>query len=293
MKKINKKVFLTLLISLCLLFAASCKKNKTETPPSGYPDEGSTQTETNENEPQKDTHLSGKVISVTHNTEGIAEFTILTEAESVCRITPGEISLNAVNIGQEVLVTADGSVMEADPMQAVAKNVDVTSEFNNMPLPVEVYSVYGITASKISEALPTSGFRFYRFSDYSECLDFLRENELSDEFDKAVGSTDISELTSSFFENKDLGVFIVNNAENKGNRPMGVFHSDRTLYLSIERTSQNTVLTNTEFDAFLMPLEKSTEVLQGIVLTENKLEAHQGETEGKDENNDPLQTRSE
>lgn len=290
MKKLNKKVSLTLLLSLCLLFSASCSNRKTEKDHEENSDKGSEQTETNDTESKKETHLSGKVISVTHNSEGITEFIILTENESVCRVTPGEVSLNAVTVGQEVLVTADGSVMKADPMQVVAKNVDVTSEFNDMPMPSEVYSVYGITASKVSEALPTSGFRFYRFSNYSECLDFLKENDLSAEFEKAVGNTDISELTSSFFENKDLGVFIVSGVENKGNQPNGVFHSDKTLYLYIERTSQNTVLVNTEFDAFLMPLEKSAEILKGIVLTENKLEPYEGATEKKEENNDTLQT---
>lgn len=290
MKQLNKKVTLALLLSLCLLFSASCSRRNTENNPEDQANEGSEETETNDNESQKETHISGKVISVTHNSEGIAEFIILTENESVCRVTPGEFSLNAVNVGQEVLVTTDGSIAKSDPMQAVAKTVDVTKEFNNVPIPSEVYTVYGITASKVSEALPTSGFRFYRFSNYGECLDFLKENELSEEFEKAVGNTDISELTSSFFESRDLGVFIINNVENEGNQPNGVFHSDKTLYLYIERASQNTVLVNTEFDAFLMPLEKSAEILKGIVLTEHKLEPYEGEAEKKEENDDTLQT---
>lgn len=232
-----------------------------------------------ENGEKKDeeTFLSGKVISVSRNSDGIADFVLLTDDDAVCRVTPGAVSQNAVAVGQEVLVTVDGSVMESDPMQAVAKKVDVTEEFNEVPLTVDVYIVYDIVASKVSEALTGAGYRFYRFKNYEECLDFLEVNDLSAEFDVAVGNTDISALTATFFEKNDLGVFVVNSAESKGNKLDAVYYSGKDLYLSLVQTSENAVLVNTKFDAFLMPLNKDAEIGEGFVLTERYLEPSLGE----------------
>lgn len=292
MKTLKNSTITAVLFLLCLLSAVSCGKKDDNENPAENINNGTEQTENNEEKPKEDIRIAGTVISVTYNSEGIADFLLLTENDAVCRVSPAALSQNSVEVGQEVLVTAEGSVMEADPMQAVAKSVDVTAEFNKMPLPVEIYKVYDITASKVSEALTSSGFRFYRFSTYEECLDFLEENELSAEFEKAVGNTDITALTDTFFEKNDLGLFIVNSAEEQGNQSSGVFHSNKTLYLAIDRTSENAVLVNTKFDAFLMPLNKNTEISKGIVLIKHYLKPSNGEDQGKDNEDETVQTNS-
>ena len=275
------KILKNLLITFLLLAAVtSCGKNGEE----GKIDSNSGDNAGNNNSaaqesPPEEVFLSGKVISVSHNSDGIADFTLLTDDSSVCRVTPGAISRNAVSVGQKVLVTVDGSVLESDPMQAVAENVDVTEEFNEMPLDIEVYTVYSITASKISEALTSSGYRFYRFGNYGECLDFLAENELSAEFEKTVGDTDISALTDAFFEKNDLCVFVVNSAGVNGNQVDSVYGNGDELYLSLVQTSENAVLVNTKFDVFLLPLSKDLETGEGFVLTEKYLEPNLGDEE--------------
>ncbi len=272
-----------LIIMLVLASVSSCGKDRGDEPDE-QPNRGSeTENSAENNEiPSEETFISGKVISVSRNSDGIADFIVLADDNSVCRVTPGEVSLNAVAVGQEVLVTVDGSVMESDPMQAVAKNVDVTEEFNEMPMSAEVYTVYDIVASKISEALTSSGYRFYRFENYGECLDFLEENDLSAEFEKAVGDTDISALTDAFFEKNDLGVFVVNSAESKGNKPKDLYYDGEVLYLSIAQTTENAVLMNMKFDVFLLPLSKDIDISEGIVLTEKFLQPSVGE-ESKEE----------
>ena len=273
------KLIKTGVILLCILASiVSCGKNDSkdlqrEPNISSENSEGSP----NANVEQKEIHISGKVISVSHNSGRIADFTILTENDSVCRITPGSISKKTVSLGQEVLVTVEGKVTESDPMQAVAKTVDVTEEFNVTPTDIQVYAVYGIAASKVAEALTSSGFGFYRFTSYDECLKFLQTNDLYEEFKKTVGDTDISALTESFFSENDLILFITNNAENKGNKTTGVFLHESGLFLSITRNSQNTVLINTKFDAFLLPISKSLNFEKGYVLTECYLEPNFGE----------------
>lgn len=266
-------------IFLCILGClVSCGKNNPEESRVD-PNINSENSENSQNatEEKKEIHILGKVITVTHNSDGIADFTVLTEKGSVCRITPGSISENAISAGQEVLVTVDGEITESDPMQAVAKTVDITEEFNVTPTEIQVYSIYGISASKVAEALTSSGFGFYRFKSYDECLEFLQVNDLQAEFEKIVGNTDISALTESFFSENDLGLFIINSAEDKGNSINGVFHREDGLYLSITRNSKNTVLVNTKFDAFLLPLPKNLNFENGYVLTESYLEQNTGE----------------
>lgn len=267
-----------LIIMFVLAAVSSCGRGDADDR-NELPDGGSEAEEQASDQGKKDEEifLSGQVITVSYNTDGIADFTLLTDGSAVCRVTPGEVSLSAVAVGQEVLITVDGSVMESDPMQAVAKNVDVTEEFNEMPMPAEIYTVYDIVASKVSEALTSSGYRFYRFEDYEECLDFLAENDLSEEFDKTVGNTDISALTDSFFEQNDLGVFVVNNAGSMGNKPKELYYDGEDLYLAVTQNSENAVLVNTKFDAFLMPLSKDIEIGEGIVLTEKFLQPYVGE----------------
>ncbi len=272
------------IIFLCILGClVSCGKNNTDDsrrdPDINSENSGNTENQTEEN---KETHISGKVITVSHNSNGIADFTVITEKGSVCRVTPGSISENAISAGQEVLVTVDGEITESDPMQAVAKTVDITEEFNVTPTEIQVYSIYGISASKVAEALTSSGFGFYRFKSYDECLEFLQVNDLQAEFEKIVGNTDISALTESFFSENDLGLFIINSAEDKGNSMNGVFHRKDGLYLSIIRNSQNAVLINTKFDAFLLPLPKDLNFEKGYVLTECYLEPNTGKTEEGD-----------
>jgi len=276
MKRIQN-IFILLLILCCL---GSCGKNESENPQND-PNINSENSENTENKKEEntETHISGKVIRISHNSDGIADFTVLTDNDSVCRITPGSLSENAVTAGQEVLVTVDGKVTEADPMQAVAKTVDVTDEFNVTPTEIPVYSVYGIEASKVAEALTSSGFRFYRFKNYDECLDFLQVNDLYSEFTKAVGNTDISALTESFFSENDLGLFVVNSAENQGNELNGVLHREDGLYLSIIQNTENAVFVNTKFDAFLLPLSKDLTFKKGYVLTESFLNPNLGEDE--------------
>ncbi len=275
------KILKNLLITFLLLAAVtSCGKSGEE----GKNDPNSGNNAGNNNSaaqetPPEEVFLSGKVISVSYNENGIADFTVLTDDESVCRVTPGAVSQNAVAVGQNILVTVDGSVLESDPMQAVAKNVDVTEEFNEMPMDIEVYTVYGVVASKISEALTSSGFRFYRFENFNECLDFLDENDLSAEFSEVVGDADISALTDKFFEQNSLGVFVVDSVENEGNQVENIYYSGGDLYLSLSQTSVNAVLVNTKFDVFLMPLEKDIDVRNGIVLVEKYLKPSLGETE--------------
>lgn len=267
-----------LIILLVLTAVTSCGKDKDEKFEQNLSgDVSEIENSSGSKDSEEKTFISGKVISVSYNSDGIAEFVLLTDNDAVCRVTPGAVSENAVAVGQKVLVTVDGSVMESDPMQAVAKNVDVTEEFNEVPISAEVYTVYDIVASKVSEALTGSGYRFYRFKNYGECLDFLEVNDLASEFNEAVGNTDISALTDSFFEKNDLGVFVVNSAESKGNKIDAVYYSGEDLYLSLVQTSENAVLVNTKFDVFLMPLSKDIEIGEGLVLIEKHLEPALGE----------------
>ncbi|MBQ4116099.1 MAG: hypothetical protein IJD37_01845 [Clostridia bacterium] len=253
---------LTILFATSLLI--SCGKNNAEIP-------DKTESLDNEKEEQKANYISGKVISIAKNSSGLAEFKILTDNGSVCKVSPGVVSESAVQLGQEVLVTVEGSVMETDPMQAVAKSVDVTEEFNELPLNTEIYSVYGISSSKVSEALTSTGFRFYRLSNYDQCLEFLETNDLYEDFQSAVGNTDIAQLTNSFFEENDLTLFVVNSAENEGNQIKGIYQNDSEIYLSINQITKNAVLANTKFDVFLLPISKESNAEVGYVLIEKTL----------------------
>ena len=274
--KIIKTGIIFLFILACTV---SCGKNESgnHTDIKGNNDE-EIRNSTEEND---DIRISGKVITVSHNADGIADFTVLTKENSVCRFTPGSLSENAVASGQEVTVTVDGKISGADPLQAVAKTVDITAEFNVIPTDIQVYTIYGITASKVAEALTSSGFNFYRFKSYDECLEFLQVNDLYAEFTETVGNTDISALTDTYFAENDLGLFVMNSAENKGNELNGVFHREDGLYLSITRNSENTVLVNTKFDAFLLPLSKDITFEKGYVLTESYLNPNLGEDQNK------------
>lgn len=252
-------------LALVLLFS-SCGKNE------DIPDEPKPSDDPVQGEAAEDTRIFGTVISVSHNSRGLAELLILTENGSVCSVSPNSYSYDSSLLGSDVVVTADGSVLEADPLQAVAESIDVTAEFNCLPLDVEIYSLYEVVASKVSEALTSKGYNFYRFKTFDECLDFLEVNDLYREFNETVGDTDITALTDEFFEANDLCAFVVNGVENNGNVPTEVYLNDGKLYLSIRQTTENAPFVNTSFDVFLLPLAKDSEVDEGIVLTEKYLQ---------------------
>lgn len=255
---------------LCIFLVACGKKNNDKTKDL-LPSTDKQESEEISKDSNEEIFISGTVISAEYSQNEFKDFILLTEDQIVYRVIPIETSSNAAEPGQEVLVTVKGTIAEGNPMQAVAETIDVTKEFNKSPLLAEIYPIYGIIASNLSKALPSSGYRFYRLSNYTECMNFLEQNDLRNEFENIFGSSNLSNVTESFFENNDIGLFIINGVVNGKNEPSGIFYSDTNIYLKIERTSSTTVLTNTRFDIFLIPLTKGIEISNGMVLINHYL----------------------
>lgn len=225
-----------------------------------------------QNSEAEDERISGRIITTAYNSSGFSSFTIVSDDGSVYAVSAPSQPEYSLRPGEKVVVTVDGDILESDPMQAVAKGVEVTEEFSLTPEDISVYSVYGISASKLSGSLTSTGQMFGKFVSYDECMNYLKSNELEDSFAAAVGNTDITTLTDTFFKTNDLCMFVVNSAEDKSNKVKNVYISDGMLYLLIEQTTTDAVLSNMKYDIFLMAVPKGSGVKNGMALTVRYLE---------------------
>lgn len=223
-----------------------------------------------QNQPETTT-AEGRITEITRNNGETVSFRVSDKSKGEYLFNVTSDLSTEVKLGDIVTVTVDGDISETSPMQATAKDVNVTEEFGGAVHTTDIYTVTGISAAKIDEQMRSDGQIFKSFTSYEECQTYLEENGLTEKFNETVGDMDITTLTDGFFEENDLHIFICdeNTVANEGEKE--VYLQDSTLFLRLKTTTTEATLRNSSYELYLIPIKKGTEVNEGYILRETEL----------------------
>ncbi len=267
-------------LAVCLLVAAliyGCTQQpeKPSDVPSETPTDGTENTST----------VEGTVSTTTTGPNGLANFMIYSDGKEKYLFNVASSFDLVPSLGDSVSVTVKGTVTETAPAQATAQKLTVLNQFSASPLDAEVYRIENIDVTGVRQALNTDRWIFTLIKSYDDFRAYLDNNALNESVMQKLGNTQIDTLTESFFTAKNLGIFIINNGNSADTAAEGTYLQQGTMYLKIKNRTTDATLNNMTYTAYLVAFDKTTEIADGIVLTENILADNLGDLDIKTDDN--------